>query len=158
MGSAARGAKAGGDLRARELAAIHTGRRKLGWDDETYRDVLAQLAGGKRSAKDLTTEERRRVLDRMRDLGFAPVAGKPAGRTRRKPAAEPAGQWDLARELWAQLGEVADLKDPSEAGLRRFLERQTKKSRPEWCSPQELNKVVEGLKAWLARERAKGDA
>jgi phage gp16-like protein len=141
------------DQRRMELAAIHTGKRALGLDDAAYRGLLGQVTG-KSSAADLTGTERARVLDRMRELGFG-RAGKarPAPRERK-----PATQLDKARALWgelAQLGpvELRVLRDSSEAAFYAFVQRQTGKSRPEWCTPQELNAVIEGLKAWLGRAR-----
>ena len=46
------------DKRRRELAAIHIGAEALGLDDETYRDMLAHVAG-KRSAGKLDAAGRR---------------------------------------------------------------------------------------------------
>lgn len=133
--------------RKAELAAIHTGKRALGLDDTEYRALLEELTG-KRSAADLTRAERAHVLDRMRGLGFRPPAGAAADGGLRRPT-----QIDKARALWRELEATGALKDPSPAALRAFCERQTGKSRLEWCTPHELNLVIEGLKSWLARVR-----
>lgn len=131
--------------RKADLAAIHTGKRALGLDDAEYRGLLEDLTG-KRSAADLTAAERHLVLDRMRELGFK----RPDGRRpeRRRPT-----QIDKARALWAELDAIGALTDASQAALHSFCERQTGKSRLEWCTPAELNLVIEGLKSWLARKR-----
>lgn len=134
---------AGAARRRSELAAIHTRRRELGWDEDTYRTALHELTG-KSSAADLTTDERARVLDRMRELGGG--GGKPP--TARRPRVS---QVDKARALWAELVTLGALRDPSDAALHSFCDRQTGKSRLEWCTPSELNRVIEGLKAWRAR-------
>lgn len=131
--------------RKADLAAIHTGKRMLGLDDADYRHLLEDLTG-KRSAADLTATERHLVLDRMRDLGFERPDRRP--RERRQPT-----QIDKAGALWRELEALCALKDPSPAALQAFCERQTGKSRLEWCTPHELNLVIEGLKSWLARVR-----
>ncbi|HAV4522537.1 TPA: regulatory protein GemA [Acinetobacter baumannii] len=55
--------------RNQRLAAIHMGKTKLGLDDDTYRDMLEQIAG-KRSAKDLNDDELVKVLQHLESLGF----------------------------------------------------------------------------------------
>jgi len=55
--------------RNQRLAAIHMGKTKLGLDDDTYRDMLEQIAG-KRSAKDLSDDELVKVLQHLETLGF----------------------------------------------------------------------------------------
>jgi phage gp16-like protein len=141
--------------RKAELGVIHQGKKALGWSDETYRDVLHQLTG-RTSAADLDDAGRALVMDRMRDLGFART-----GRSAEWDGARAAGddvppQVLKARALWDQLAAAGALRDASAAALQAFAERQTGKSRLEWCTPKELNSVVEGLKAWLARARAAG--
>lgn len=42
------------------IKIVHTGKNKLGWDEETYRGVLLRETG-KNSAKDCTTPELERV-------------------------------------------------------------------------------------------------
>lgn len=132
--------------RKADLAAIHTGKRALGLDDEAYRALIEDLTG-KRSAADLTPAERAHVLDRMRDLGFR-RPGRAEAPGRRRPT-----QIDKARALWQELDALGALRDAAPAALHAFCERQTGKSRLEWCTPAELNVVIEGLKSWLARER-----
>ena len=55
--------------RNQRLAAIHMGKAELGLDDDTYRDMLEQIAG-KRSAKDLNNDELIKVLQHLENLGF----------------------------------------------------------------------------------------
>ena len=49
--------------RNHRLAAIHLGKKELGLDDDTYRDMLEQVTG-KRSAKGLNDDELVAVLKR----------------------------------------------------------------------------------------------
>lgn len=133
-----------------ELAAIHAGRRSLGWDEDTYRTVLRQLTG-KASAADLTVYERAAVLDKMRDLGFKRTRQGYTGRAPRRDGRPT--QLDLIRTLWGELAATGALRDPSEPALQAFGERQTGKSRLEWCTPGELRQIIEALKSWAARSR-----
>lgn len=57
------------DPRNRELAAIHVGKKRLGLDDTTYRDMLWTVARV-RSAADLDAHGRRAVLEHMRARGY----------------------------------------------------------------------------------------
>ncbi len=52
------------------LAAIHMGKKQLGLDDDTYRDMLEQI-GGSRSAKDLDDDGLVQVLKHMESIGFS---------------------------------------------------------------------------------------
>lgn len=60
-------------MRRKNLAAIHASKKQLGLDDDTYRDLLARVSSSHgptcRSAKDLTADQVRAVLDEMRRLG-----------------------------------------------------------------------------------------
>jgi len=133
--------------RAGALAAIHLGKKQLGWSEDVYRDVVAGVCAGRtRSAGELTSAERARLLDIMREQGFKPT------RPVRKHDAVPT-QADKARELWGDLVALGCLRAGTDAALQAFVERQTGKSRMEWCTPQELNAVIEALKSWLTRER-----
>nr|WP_237162961.1 regulatory protein GemA [Serratia symbiotica] len=60
-------------MMANLIKVIHTGKKALGWDDETYRAVLARETG-KRSARDCSDAELERMVRYMRSQGFAPVA------------------------------------------------------------------------------------
>ncbi len=57
------------DPRNRELAAIHIGKKRLGLDDATYRDMLWTVARV-RSAAELDAHGRRAVLEHMRARGY----------------------------------------------------------------------------------------
>ncbi|MGF6156990.1 phage gp16-like protein [Ensifer sp. KUDG1] len=72
------------------LAAIHVAKKKLGLDDDSYRAKLTHITG-KSSTKDMTEQERQRVLAVFRNEGFQPVpsAPRPNGRAS-SPAALPA--------------------------------------------------------------------
>lgn len=52
-------------VRQNDLAAIHIAKKQLGLDENAYRDLMATVCGGVRSAADLDTAGRQR-LPRMR--------------------------------------------------------------------------------------------
>ena len=132
--------------RRRDLAAIHTGKKQLHLDDDAYRSMLNSITG-KTSAAELSATERGDVLDWMRDQGFHVQPGRT-----RKPRPT---QEQKIRALWAELAVLGVLHESSEGALASFVERQTKKTRMEWCTPVELNAVIEALKSWLRREKRK---
>jgi phage gp16-like protein len=83
MGSIQQASQAKNDdqVRRAQLAKIHVLKKELGLDDDSYRQMLQNVAGV-RSAADLDANGRRRVLDAMegRDRGHSSkgVEGRPA--------------------------------------------------------------------------------
>ena len=55
--------------RNQRIAAIHMGKKQLGLDDDTYRDMLEQVTG-KRSAKDMSDDDLVKVIQHLDQLGF----------------------------------------------------------------------------------------
>lgn len=135
------------------LAMVHIARKDLGLDEETYRSALEQVAG-KASASELSDAELLRAVDHFRAHGWAPKAA--GGKPRRQSDAP------HVRKVWAIWGDMCRsgaVRSPTRAALRAFVERMTGCSDPEWMTPAQANQVIEGLKAWRAREEraAKGD-
>ncbi len=61
-------------------AQIHIARKELGLDDDTYRQMIATVTGGKRSCADCSVAELYLVVQRLKDHGFKarkPVAQHP---------------------------------------------------------------------------------
>lgn len=124
--------------------AIQVGRRKLGLDDDTYRAMLKRIAKVT-SSTELDQAGADRVLAEMRAKGFDPAVK----RRRRGVADKPMAR--LARAWWLNLWNLDELEDGSEAALNAFAKGITGKEALQFCSGPELNKVVEGLKAWCSR-------
>ncbi len=103
------------------LAAIHVAKKKLGLDDDTYRAKLTHITG-KASTKDMTEQERQRVLAVFRNEGFqpAPSASRPNGR------AKLTGRFaSKLQSLWIacyNLGIVANRDDAAVAFLTALAE------------------------------------
>lgn len=67
------------------LSRIHIAKAQLGLDDDTYRALLARIAGV-RSAKDLNQLQMRAVLAEFQRLGWTPRPGTRQGRAKPRPA------------------------------------------------------------------------
>lgn len=61
------------------MAKVHIGKKDLGLDDDTYRDVLWRVTG-KRSCSDMTIAQLQDVVKDMESRGFKPKAAKKHGK------------------------------------------------------------------------------
>ncbi|MDP1681058.1 MAG: regulatory protein GemA [Burkholderiales bacterium] len=129
------------DIRKRELAQIHIAKAQLGMDDETYRAMLWTIARVK-SAADLDWAGRKRVLDHFKASG-AKLGGLRAPRA----APDRAG---LVGKIGAQLTDMS-LPWAYAHGMAKHM---FKLEKVEWCSPEQLRKIV----AALAYKQKKGAA
>ena len=130
--------------RKRELGHIHQGRAALRWSDDDYRFHLRNLTG-KTSSAELDAAGRRKVLDHMATLGYAPKAS----------TFKPFDQAAKIKWLWKKIGEHNGLRDPSQAGLLAFIGRTTGSgySDVKFVPTMEASKVIEALKAMLDRAK-----
>ncbi len=143
-------------VRRAMLAKVHLAKKQLALTDDSYRDVLRRVTG-RGSASELTASQLDQVLADFRRLGWSPKPGKPApGRSSKPQVRMIFGVWN---DLCA-LGEI-DAEDPRTA-LRAFVRRQTVSAEhpdgvaaPEFLDAVAATRVLEGLKAWLRRARAK---
>lgn len=135
--------------RKRLIASIHASAIKLGMDTadksphSDYRAML-QATAGEASTTQMDIGGLRAVQRHLlKTLG----AGK----------LKPKDGWhaEKMRALWAELGAMHALTEPSEEGLRRFVQAQTGMAALRFLSGRDGNRVVEALKAWVAREKAK---
>lgn len=131
---------------AQQIGAIHGIARRLGLDTDTRRDVIAAVAGGKRSCADLSKAEAIRVIDRLKALqnSATPAPG----------AADLAGPYaSKLRALWLSGWHLGVVRERTDAALLAFLERQTGLEHTRFLSDAaSARRVIEALKAWLARE------
>ncbi|MBF0247139.1 MAG: regulatory protein GemA [Alphaproteobacteria bacterium] len=137
------------------IAKIKIGQKDLGWDDDTYRDVLSLRYDGKTSATQLTYPELEDLLEHLKESGFKP----------KRKAPTRAGTLKLAdgdeerkmRALWISLYHLGVVRDPAEAALVRFAQRVSGgrdrgKQALQWLNINEAQKVIEALKAWAVRD------
>lgn len=133
------------------IRAIHACRRKvegLAQDDAAWRAFLRQHAGAE-SLRQMQGRQLGLVLDALHKAGAPRTAGRGAG----TDALDQREQARMARGLWIELAEVGAVHDGSEAALGAFVKRQTRKPL-RFCTPADLNKVVEALKGWRDRAAA----
>lgn len=120
------------------LAKIHIAKAQLGLDDETYRALLARVAGV-RSAKDLSPRQVGAVLREFERLGFqAKAAGKRTGRA--KPKATQSRQ-ALVGKIEAQLSEAGRPWAYADAMAARMFQVE----RLEWCDADQLRRLIAAL-------------
>lgn len=134
------------DYKAGELAKIHIAKKELGLDDDTYRDMLMQVAGVS-SAADLTATGRAKVLEHLKKIGFK---GKKTY-TQRPHSADNKAQLKKIEALladmklpWEYLIAMQQGKDGKTLSM---VERLTGIKRLEWCNKTQLSKVIAALAA-----------
>lgn len=127
------------------LSTIHVLKAKAKFDDDTYRDFIAQRAGGKRSAKELTTSEAGRVIEDLRSLiGEAGIRGAVAGLD--------SAIGGKLRALWIAGYDLGVVRDRTDRAMLAFLQRQTGVSHTRFLQdPRAGTAAIEGLKSWLER-------
>jgi len=133
---------------AQQIGAIHGIARRLGLDTDTRRDVIAAVAGGKRSCAELSKAEAIPVIDRLKALQGG------ASSTPAHGAADLAGPYAAKlRALWLSGWHLGVVRERTDAALLAFLERQTGLEHTRFLSDAaSACRVIEALKAWLARE------
>lgn len=128
--------------RNRLIARLHAMRRELGLDEELYRDKLEQITG-KRSAAQLSDAELEEAVTRFRQ-------GARVHRAARMPATK---QGRMIQAQWISLYNLGAVQDASDEALMAFVKRQTGLDAVRWLnSHQDVVKVAEALKDWMARE------
>lgn len=131
-----------------QKAILHVAKSRLHLDRDQYEAVL-QAAAGVHSSSELDNSGFDRVMSRFEELGFENRSTTKKRRTPRPASPITPQQQMLIRDLYLQLGwnDVA-----RQAG---FNQRQVRKPWPQ--TRRDANKVIEGLKAILARlHRAHG--
>lgn len=153
--------------RTRLIRLVQVGRRALGLDEETYRELLTQQTG-KRSAAELTLQELDKVLVALKAAGFKPTAKRPvkgAASQRLSPvsgALVRTGEIGVIRAVWITMHRHGLLRDGSETALNHYVERQTARinkgirvAEVAWLSEALAYRVLESLKNWHKREMVK---
>jgi len=139
--------------RRRLITSIHVSAAKLGMDTKDpsasslYRSMLAAV-GGRTSTTEMTDEQLSKVQKHLlRSLN-------PSGQ------AKPKDGWhaEKMRKLWAQLAALNAVNDPTDEGLRRFVQAQVGVSALRFLTSHQGNRIVETLKSWVAREAEKAKA
>lgn len=139
--------------RAMEIKLIQMGKTQLadllGWTDHDYRAELARLCGGKTSSTALTWQERRRVIERFKELGFVVKSRRSTERDDRTMS--------KLRGMWFSLADVGAVSKPAnlneadaaiEAWAKRMLPRM---SAIRFANDRQMQTLIEAMKKWCAR-------
>jgi hypothetical protein len=131
------------------IAAMHVAKKQMGLDDDTYRAKLV-LITGKKSAKDMTEEERQRVLTVFRNEGFAPA---PAAR-RADGRQQLTGKFaKKLQALWIAAWNLGIVRERDDAALVAFVKRQTGIEHTRFLVyADDASRAIEALKSWIRRE------
>ena len=122
---------------------IHIGKKDLGLDDDTYRDVLERVTG-KRSSSKLSDPARVKVIDAFTRMGWKRIP-KQRQRSEKKYVRK-------VFALWGELKRKGIWRDPDRQSLRTFVRNMTGCDDPEWLDYGGASKVIEALKKMGERE------
>lgn len=119
------------------LAKIHIAKAQLGLDDDTYRALLARVAGV-RSAKELSPRQIGAVLAEFERLGWQSKPAKKSGRKVPKPAPE---RQKLICKIEAFLAEANRPWAYADGMALRMFQVE----RVEWCDSEQLRRLIAAL-------------
>jgi hypothetical protein len=147
----ARRTKAASPARNGDLAAIHMAKAQLQLSDDEYRDLMATVCAGVRSAAQLDFTGRRRFLAHLQ----ACLRRQPGHQAKaRHIKAALTDQQRLMWSLWMRLADAGMVKERSMRALEAWVrDHQIGVDRLQFLNKQQVDQVILGLKAWLKRER-----
>lgn len=129
-----------------QKAILHVAKAKLGWDDDTYRMVLARIAGVT-SSVDLDQQGFEAMMGFAHYCGFRPLA-RGAPRYGDRPGMATFAQLELIRELWREVHGTRTCDDEALTGwLRKFFKVDSMR----FLTLDAARKVITALKAWKSR-------
>lgn len=127
------------------FAAIHTGLKQLGIEEEDARDLYVRQTG-KRSLKDMSPREHEAVIGELRRLGFKPASKGPRKRLDGRFAKK-------LQALWIAAWNLGLVRDRTDEALISFVKRQTGIDHVRFLRhPEDAKKAIEALKGWMKRE------
>jgi phage gp16-like protein len=125
---------------ARDIKLIHVARQKVSMDEDTYRALLHDRFSVY-SSNNLNDKQRSELLDHFKSLGFKFVRTRPA------PAADKAAQVGKIRALLIYLDNKPDAYADGMAKHMFNIDRF------EWCTPQQLGKIIAALSYHLNKDK-----
>jgi phage gp16-like protein len=137
--------------RDRDLKKIHCDIRQIAMSDDAYRALVSRhTAGRTNSSGNCSAAERRAILAELKEKGAKPQPKR--GGARRITQAE------YVQMAWQDLYDEGAVRDATLNALGDWLAKRTTppKRRAEHLGSDEAQRIIEQLKAWLAREKEKG--
>lgn len=132
------------------LAKVHVAKAQLGIPDDAYRAMIARHGKGKESAAALGDAQLVAVIEELKAKGWKDAKRPPKRAGRVRPTVnDPQAK---ARALWIAAWHLGVVADSSEEALAAFVRRQAKVDALQWLHPDAAPKVIEGLKAMMARK------
>ena len=126
-------------LKKKYIAAVQTGRHKLGMADDEYRALISSISNGRtESTKGLTVDELKHALAELRKDGFTPIMPD---------------QYKKIASLWYAMHDTGIVRDKSKRAMDAYIER-IAKVKPSLCGVVEFHRVIESLKIWVCRMKA----
>lgn len=150
------------DNRNAALAQIHIGKKQLGLDDDTYRQMLENVTG-KRSCSDMAIGELYQVIQALEKAGFKRRGAQQGKTTKRYSYYSPKSKGqiiDVMRAIWIEMHKAGIVHDGSELALTRWAKRASSRRNGgvgvdslEWLErdTELASKVLEDLKQWKKR-------
>ena len=133
-------------VRQNDLAAIHIAKKQLGLDEDAYRDLMATVCGGVRSAGELDTAGRQRFRAHLesclRGSGIQPA--RPA---RKQLPPDERKVW----ALWMQLADAGQVQERTMKAIDSWVRQQLQVDALRFLNEQQMQLAIERLKQWLRR-------
>lgn len=147
------------DGRRRDLAAIHVAKKALQLSEDEYRDLMATVCGGVRSAAMLDQSGRQRFMAHLaacqRASGHKP-GGTAKGREGARRPLKPHERKVWA--LWMQLADAGLVEERSMRAINAWARRHTQVDSIAFLNAHQQSLVIESLKRWLARKTEPAEA
>ena len=119
------------------MAKIHIAKKQLGMDDDTYRALLARVAGV-RSAKELDPRQVSAVLREFERLGWQPMQSRRQGRAKPRPARSRKMVMSKVEALLAEAKRPWQYADSMALRMFRVM-------RVEWLDDDQLQRLMQAL-------------
>lgn len=129
------------------IAAIHTGCKQLGIDEDERRAIYERVAG-KPSLTLMSPAEKDAIVTELRRLGFTTVDRRADGRQKLT------GKFaKKVQALWIAAWNLGVVEKRDDKALLAFVKRQTGIDHTRWLTyADDARAVIEAIKSWLRRD------
>ena len=132
---------------------IKMAQKQLGLDDGTYRDILKRVTG-KDSTTKMSLIEREKIINEFKKLGWKPsAAAKSKHGKKPKVSTDKPSRQAVMDKIEAILSDMG-LHWNYAHGIARGMH---KKEKLDFCTDEELHKVMQGLAVYQNRQRKKAE-